>query len=208
MAKGCLPSLSYVLEKENTSKGKAGAARPVPRAAGHVFVVVLAVQRGQSPCLRQKLFPPWHPCSAAERSEKTLLPSHVPWHTVLHPGTLRFCPVGFKPWEVLNWGKQCQKKCAELLGWILVSKAGNVVLWWWLHAVQGRDSKFLKSRTLVSLYAVFPLCDHSISSLFWPLGTRFGCVLSGFWLCTNHRHVSPEKKKRWNIYATISTGLS
>ena len=37
MAKGCLPFLSYVLEKENISKGKAGAAWPVPRAAGHAF---------------------------------------------------------------------------------------------------------------------------------------------------------------------------
>lgn len=150
------------------------------------------------------------------QSERSSSPSHVPWHIVLHPGILWVFPVGFKPWEVPKWGKQCQKKTAELLGWILASEAGSVVLWQWLHAVQGWDSKSLKSLktpwTLVPLCAVLPLCDHSISTPFWPLGTHLGCVLSGFWLCTNHRHAFPEtnkqKKKKWNIYAIISTGIS
>lgn len=75
-----------------------------------------------------------------------------------------------------------------------------MVLWQWLHAVQGWDSKSLKSLktpwTLVPLCAVLPLCDHSISTPFWPLGTHLGCVLSGFWLCTNHRHAFPETNKQ------------
>lgn len=58
MAKDGLPFLFYVLEKEDISIGISGADWPVLKTAGCVFVMVLSVQRGHSPCLRQELFTP------------------------------------------------------------------------------------------------------------------------------------------------------
>lgn len=81
MAKGCLPFLFYALEKENLSLGKSGAALPVPKTAGHVFVMVLAVQRGHSPRLRQELFSPWYPFCAAVGARRSSSSPHGLCHT-------------------------------------------------------------------------------------------------------------------------------
>lgn len=114
-------------------------------------------------------------CSNWTGAQRPSFPPHGPCHIFCILEHYFFCTVCLKPWEIPNWGKQFQNKFAELLGWVWVSSAGSVVPWWWLCAVQGRDSKSLQSRTLVTLCVA--LCDHSIPSPFWPLGTHFGCVL-------------------------------
>lgn len=111
-------------------------------------------------------------CSSWSKEIQLLSPwimSHL-----LHLGTMCFCPVFSKPREVPNWVKQLQKKSAELLGWVLVSNAGSVVLWWWLCAVQGRDSNPLQPRILVTLCAA-PLWPHHFQPI---LATGYS-----FWLC-------------------------
>lgn len=94
-AKGCLPFFVVCSRGGKHSKGKAGAAWPVSRAAGHVFVVVFTVQRGQSPYLR--LFLCWHPLSAAIREKKA---DQLPFPC--------FMTHHFSSWNIMVLPRKCQ----------------------------------------------------------------------------------------------------
>lgn len=154
VAKGSLPFLFYVPEKENISIGESGAAWPVPKTAGCVFVVVLSIQKDPPPCLRQELFSPWYPFCIFE---------HYFFPSLLE--TLRNAKLGKAiPKQIcrtvrLSPGEQGRQGGALVMAVCCAGKGQQI------PAVQDAGG------TLCCPFVTTPFP-------FWPLGTHFGFVLS------------------------------